>query len=220
MDGDGVITVAVVDDHPATRAGVRHWLEAADPPIRLVAEGESITTVWTQPGAGADVVVLDLELRPGVPAYDDLRRLADNGRRVVVYTHRQDQAAALACLSHGAVTYLTKQESNDHLVAAVRAAATSQHYVSPSLAGAMAGDTAADRPKLSPREKEVLLAWFRSSSKRMVAQRLYLSESSVNRFIERARAKYADVGRAAGTKTELIQRAVEDNLITWENLGD
>ncbi|HYQ65947.1 response regulator transcription factor [Actinophytocola sp.] len=215
---DDVITVAVVDDHPAMRLGVRLWMESADPPIRVTAEGDSIMTAWTEPGDRADVVVLDLELRPGVPGYDDLKRLATAGRRVVVYTHRQDQAAALACIAGGATTYLTKHESNEHLVSAVRAAAAGEQYVSPSLAGAMANNPAPDRPRLSPREKEVLLAWFRSSSKQMVATRLYLSLSAVNRHIERARAKYAEAGRAAGTKADLLKRAVEDELVTWEDL--
>jgi DNA-binding NarL/FixJ family response regulator len=220
MDGDRVITVVVVDDHPAMRAGVRQWMQSADPPIEVIADGDSIMTAWTDPGDHADVVVLDLELRPGVPAYDDLKRLADGGRRVVVYTHRQDQGAALASIGNGATTYLTKQESYEHLVTAVRAAAAGEQYVSPSLAGAMANNPAADRPRLSPREKEVLLAWFRSSSKQMVAKRLFLSVSAVNRHIERARVKYAEAGRAAGTKADLLQRAVEDELVTWEQLKE
>lgn len=220
MDGDSVTTVVVVDDHPAMRAGVRQWMESADPPIRVIAEGDSVMAAWTAAGAGADVVVLDLELCPGVPAYDDLKKLSTAGRKVVVYTHRQDQVAALTCIDNGATTYLTKQESYEHLVTAVRAAAAGEQYVSPSLAGAMANNPAADRPRLSPREKEVLLAWFRSSSKQMVARRLYLSVSAVNRHIERARAKYADAGRAAGTKADLLQRAVEDELVTWEQLRE
>jgi DNA-binding NarL/FixJ family response regulator len=214
-----MITIACVDDHPATRAGVRRWLESADPPMHLIAEGESITTAWTPPGDSADVIVLDLELRPGVPAYEDIRRLADDGRRVVVYTHRQDNQAALTCIDNGATTYLTKQESSDHLVAAVHAAAAGRRYTSPSLAGALAG-APASRAKLSPREREILLAWFRSSSKQLVAERFYLSVSTVNRYIERAREKYAALGREASTKAELLQRTVEDDLINWRDLNE
>jgi DNA-binding NarL/FixJ family response regulator len=133
--------------------------------------------------------------------------------------HHSDNQAALTCIDNGATTYLTKQESSEHLVAAVQAAADGRRYTSPSLAGALAGAPAA-RAKLSPREREILLAWFRSSSKQLVAEKFYLSVSTVNRHIERAREKYAALGREASTKAELLQRTVEDELINWDDLND
>ncbi|WP_018682907.1 DNA-binding response regulator [Actinokineospora enzanensis] len=213
-----VITVVVVDDHPVTRAGVATWLAAADPPIRLVAAGASAAVAWVPPGGAADVVVFDLMLVGGIPAYRELTQLVANGRRVVVYSQRTDEESALRCLEIGASTYMTKGESEDYLVEAIRAAAADRPFVSPTLAGAMAADHADNRPRLSPREKEILLAWFRSSSKAMVARQKGLRESSVNSFIERARIKYAEVGRDAPTKADLVKRALEDGLISLEDL--
>ncbi|WP_431932884.1 LuxR C-terminal-related transcriptional regulator [Nonomuraea jabiensis] len=74
----------------------------------------------------------------------------------------------------------------------------------PSLSGAFIADTAADRPQLSQREVEVLRAWFVSSSKELVAAKLNITAKTVDTYIARVRMKYANVGRAARTKSELV----------------
>ena len=211
-------TLVLVDDHPVVVAGVRAWCAAADPPITVLEAGPNVSVAWLEPGSGADVVVLDLQLDVGGPAYGDLRRLVDAGRRVVVFSMRADSETVLTCLDIGALTYLTKAEGEEHLVAAVRAAATGMPYTSPSMSGAFATDRQPHRPRLSPRETDVLLEWFHSESKEMVARRLNLTVSRVNSCLERVRVKYANVGREAPTKAALVARALQDGLIALDDL--
>jgi DNA-binding CsgD family transcriptional regulator len=71
---------------------------------------------------------------------------------------------------------------------------------------------------LSEREREVLLAWFESDSKQLVAQRFHLSAKTVDTYINRVRIKYADVGRPATTKAALVARALQDGLIDLAGL--
>ncbi|MER5264016.1 response regulator transcription factor [Actinosynnema sp. NPDC002837] len=219
MAADGVITAVIVDDHAAITAGVRYWCEQAVPPIRLVDAGTRLAEVWTGPGADADVVIFDLELVPGRPDFAELRRLVDNGRRVVVYSQHADTATALKCVDLGALAYLTKREGLDHLIPAIRATANGLPYTAPSLSGALVADDAPDRPRLSPREVEVLRAWFTSSSKDLVAAKLNITVKTVDTHIARVRVKYANVGRAARTKSELVSRALDDGLVTLAELN-
>ena len=219
MAADGVITAVIVDDHAAITAGVRYWCERAAPPIRLIDAGGRLADVWTGPGADADVVIFDLELVPGRPDFAELRRLVDNGRRVVVYSQHADSATALKCIDLGALAYLTKREGLDHLIPAIRATAQGVPYTAPSLSGALAADDAPDRPRLSPRETEVLRAWFTSSSKELVAAKLNITVKTVDTHIARVRVKYANVGRTARTKSELVSRALDDGLITLAELN-
>jgi two-component system nitrate/nitrite response regulator NarL len=212
------LTAVVVDDHPAVRAGVAHWLGAGTPPIAVVAEGEDVRVAWLGAGAAADVVILDLNLGGPAPVLGDLRRLVEAGRRVVVYSMRADDAIALRCLELGALCYLTKAEGAVHLVEAVHAAAWSRPYTPPSLAGALAGDRSERRPALSSREIEVLIEWFQSESKEFVAHRLGISPSTVNSHLERIRLKYAEIGREATTKVALAARAIQDGLIGVDDL--
>jgi DNA-binding NarL/FixJ family response regulator len=218
MAGDELITAVVIDDHPVIVAGVASWCAAADPPVRLVGTGGSVAVAWTGPGARADVVVLDLHLTGEVPAYGDLRRLVDAGRQVVVYTMRDDEDVALACLDIGAFAYLTKAEGTTHLVAAIRAAARNLPYTPPAMARAIGGDTRTDRPRLTPREIDVLVNWFSCESKEMVGRKLGLSPRTVGSHIDRVRIKYANAGREAPTKAALVARAVQDGLVRVEDL--
>ncbi|GAB3972175.1 response regulator [Plantactinospora veratri] len=213
-----MITAVVVDDHPVVIAGVRAWCALAEPPIDVVAAGPTVSVAWLDPGDRADVVVLDLQLDITGPAYGDLKRLVDAGRQVVVYSMRSDRDSVLAALDIGAFTYLTKAEGDEHLVAAITAAAAGTPYTPPALAGAFGTDERPHRPRLSPREQQVLIEWFHSESKEMVARRLNLTVHRVNSCLERVRIKYANLGREAPTKAALVARALQDGLITTDEL--
>ncbi|TXK34188.1 response regulator transcription factor [Nonomuraea sp. C10] len=217
--GDEVITAVIVDDHAAISAGVSAWCAEAAPPIDLIDAGERLADVWTGPGAAADVVIFDLELVPGRPDFGELRRLVHSGRRVVVYSQHTDDATAIKCVDLGALAYLTKREGPEHLVTAIRAAARGEPYTAPSLSGALAADQSPDRPRLSQRETEVLRAWFVSSSKDLVAAKLNITVKTVETYIARVRVKYANVGRAARTKSDLVTRAIDDGVITLAELN-
>ncbi|OZM71221.1 LuxR family transcriptional regulator [Amycolatopsis antarctica] len=209
-------TVALVDDHPAVLMGITTWCADADPCINVVASGTGTDTAWTEHGISADVVVFDPMSDRHVPALNDLRRLAEAGRRVVVYSMRKDHALALACLDIGAYTYLSKVEGNEHLVPAIHAAANDLCYPAPALADAGGADI--NRPSLTPREFDALVSWFHCESKDAVAERIGVSTSTVNTYLDRVRIKYANAGREASTKATLLVRAVQDGLINFDDL--
>ncbi|GAA2065435.1 LuxR C-terminal-related transcriptional regulator [Williamsia deligens] len=70
--------------------------------------------------------------------------------------------------------------------------------------------TAPERPALSRREVEVLLAWLAAESKAEAAGALYITASTVNTHLTRIRAKYTAVGRPARSKANLFARAIQD----------
>lgn len=69
---------------------------------------------------------------------------------------------------------------------------------------------AVERPSLSRREVEVLLAWLAAESKAEAAAALYITASTVNTHLTRIRAKYTAVGRPARSKANLFARAIQD----------
>lgn len=213
-----MISVVVVDDHSVVLAGVRAWCALADPSIEVLDAGPTVAVAWLDPGSRADVVVFDLQLDRSGPAYGDLKRLVDAGRQVVVYSGRSDRETVLNCVDIGAFTYLTKAEGEEHLVAAIQAAAGNDTYTPPMLSGAFGTDDRPHRPRLAPREKEVLLEWFHCESKDMVAKRLGITVSRVNHCLERVRLKYAKVGREAPTKAALVARLIQDGHVSVEDL--
>lgn len=218
MDDDELITAVIIDDHEVVVAGVGAWCAAATPPIGVIDVGDRVAAAWTGPGAEADVVILDLPLGPRDPQrFTELRRLVQAGRRVVVFTRDAERGTALRCITLGALAHVAKSEGRDHLVAAVRAAARGERYTPPSRSGAVDDDPA--RPQLTPMEVKALRAWFASSSKNLAAGLLGISVKTLDTYIARARDKYDAKGRSARTKSALVTRALEDGLVTLEELG-
>jgi len=51
-------------------------------------------------------------------------------------------------------------------------------------------------------------------SKASVGRRMSITENTVRQYIDRARMKYAALGRPALSKDALLARAIEDGIIT------
>jgi DNA-binding CsgD family transcriptional regulator len=105
-------------------------------------------------------------------------------------------------------------------VETVLAAAADRPYVGPTLAGMIVGDSRPERPTLSDKEREALLLWFQSMSKASVARRMRISEHTVKQYVDRARIKYAKVGRPAASKAALLARAIEDGLVRPDEIRE
>ena len=70
------------------------------------------------------------------------------------------------------------------------------------------------RPRLSPRQHEVLVAYVAGSALLpTVARELGMDPETLKTHLRRIRAKYAEVGRSAPTRRDLYVRAVEDGLV-------
>ncbi len=206
--------VGVIDDHPVVIEGVRAWL-AADPAITVTHAGDSLDAIPD----GLDVLILDLNLH-GRLVIDDVRRLAQARQRIVAFSQFTEQDMVLAALDAGACAFVAKSEGRAHLLDTVTAVAADRPYLTPTAAGALAGDRRSCAPKLSERERTALLWWFQSMSKASVARRMGISTHTVDMFIKRARLKYAQAGRPAPTKADMLVRAIEDGLVRPEEVTE
>lgn len=211
------VRAVIIDDHDVVHAGIEAWCANADPPIEFVdnfVDPQQFLQRYPQPDDDVDVVLFDLQIDSSRPDFDTLRRLCESGRRVIIYSHITTDEIILTCLDIGAVTYLVKSEGKAHLIEAIHAASSTTPYLGPRMAKALLNDRAAGRPSLSQREKEVLVAWFQTESKDLVAKRLYIAPSTVRTHLQRVRAKYAAAGRPAPTKSALLARAIEDGILS------
>ncbi|MEU7297034.1 response regulator transcription factor [Streptomyces exfoliatus] len=212
-----VITVAVVDDDRMLLDGMRSWLGGvAD--LRLTATaatvGELLGSSAAQDGAyvPADVVLLDLMLRDGSDPGGNIRRLARLGSRVLVISTVPDQARIVESLQAGADGYLTKDNELPALVTAIRDVAAGRGAHSPELAFAFAYDTTPGRPRLSPRERQVLLDYAAGMTLKAAARRAGITPNTAKDYLDRVKAKYLRAGRPAYTKLDLARRVSEDGL--------
>lgn len=212
-------SVAVVDDQDAVHAAVELWSAQAQPAIRFAGgyfcAEQFLDAHPTPAGIGAIVLGLDAD---GRVDFTGLDQIVQQRHRVIVYSHYSSDKVILSALDRGAVTYLAKSERKDHLLDAIRAAGTDTPYVGPRMAGAMLTDGTVGRPNLARREKEVLIAWFRTESKDLVARQLQIAPTTVRTHLQRVRAKYAAIGRPATTKAALVARAIQDGIVHVDDI--
>jgi DNA-binding NarL/FixJ family response regulator len=132
----GLIRVAIIDDHPIVRAGIRAVLTAA-PDFDVVAEGASgQDAIRLLDERRPDMLVLDVNL-PDINGLEVARRLRSQGNRtpIVILTVHNDSQTVLGLLETGASGYVIKDEAPDRLASAVRAASRGETWLSPVVAG-------------------------------------------------------------------------------------
>lgn len=216
-DQSRAIAVAIIDEHDVVHAGVGAWCAEAEPEIRVAATYLA-PAGYLADASAVDVVILGLQFGGMKPDFDTLRQLCADGHKVIVHSYLTADEVILTCLEIGAVAYLAKSEGKRHLIDAIYAAHNSSPFIGPRMGRALLNDSTLGRVKLSEREREVLVAWFQTESKELVGKRLYIAPTTVRTHLQRARAKYALVGRAAPTKSALLARAIEDGILSASDL--
>ncbi|GAA1580204.1 response regulator transcription factor [Streptomyces globosus] len=205
----GVVTVAAVDDDRMLLDGLRSWLAGTDR-LRLLAAVPTVGDLLAGPGRTAEVVLLDLLLRDGSVPEDNVRRVRAAGPRVLVISTVADRPRIVSAVAAGADGYLTKDHDLPTLVEAVATVAAGGTAHSPELAFAWVHDTAADRPRLAPRELEVLRYYASGLTLKATARRAGISPNTAKFYLDRVKEKYREAGRPAYTKIDLARRARED----------
>ncbi|MFD9353201.1 response regulator [Streptomyces sp. NPDC060031] len=218
-----VITVAVVDDDRMLLDGMRAWLGGV-PELRLVATAATVGELLGEPdaelprephesaGAPPDVVLLDLLLRDGSAPADNIRRLRGSGSRVLVISTVPDRSRIIESLQAGADGYLTKDNGLPTLVAAIQDVAAGRGAHSAELAFACAYDSSPARPRLAPRERQILLDYASGMTLKSAARRAGITVHTAKDYLDRVKAKYQQAGRPTHTKLDLARRVREDSI--------
>jgi DNA-binding NarL/FixJ family response regulator len=130
-----VIKVVLADDHAAVRRSLRRLLDR-EQGVVVCAEAVDLDSVIEHViEQSPDVLVLDLRMPKGssIDVIEQLRRVAP-GTEIVVLTMEDSPAFAQRSLEAGAVAFVLKEYADVELVAAVRAAAAGELYLSPRIA--------------------------------------------------------------------------------------
>jgi len=193
-DGSQAIRVALIDDEPLIRAGLRTILEN-DPRIHVVLEhGDGLGIVPAVRKAQCDVVLMDVRMpgRSGLDAIADLRA-AGVPARLVVLTTFADTEYLRRAVEVSVDGYVTKASAPEDLVNAVHTVQAGGAALSPvvarwlleNAAGPMTRQADAHElvSRLTPRQHEVLLGIARGEDNARIASSLYLSEATVKGYV-------------------------------------
>ncbi|GGP45423.1 response regulator [Streptomyces abikoensis] len=205
------VRLLLCDDHAVVRAGLRA-LFASEPGIEVVGEaGTGEEAVAMAAKLRPDVVLMDLQLGPGIGGVEATRRItaAPDGVRVLVLTTYDTDADVTRALEAGATGYLLKAERPEELFAAVRAAAQGRTALSPPVAGRVMARLRGTRPAtgtLTDRERDILGQLARGLGNRDIARALFISEATVKTHLGRIYAKLGVDTRAGAVAVAKEQR--------------
>ncbi|PKV86458.1 MULTISPECIES: response regulator [Streptomyces] len=189
--------VLLCDDHAVVRAGLLALL-GSEPDIEVVGEaGTGEEAVAAAAKLRPDVVLMDLQLGPGIDGVEATRRIAATGVRVLVLTTYDTDADITRAIAAGATGYLLKAERPEELFAAIRAAAQGRTALSPPVASrVMERMRGTGRPSLTDRELDILAQLSRGLGNREIARALFISEATVKTHLGRIYEKLGVETRA------------------------
>jgi DNA-binding NarL/FixJ family response regulator len=207
------IRILLADDHAVVRQGFKMIL-AAQPDMEIVGEaanGREAVELAEQ--LRPDVVVMDVSM-PELNGIEATRRLASliPRARVVALSMHKDSVYVREILRAGARGYLLKDSGAADLVAAIRAVASGESYLSPAVSNAVLDDYRrhATNPidLLTSREREVLQMLAEGKTNKEIAGVLNLSVYTVDAHRGRIMEKLNlhSIG-------ELVRFAVRNGLI-------
>jgi len=214
-----VIRVAIVDDQPLVRMGLRTLLQSEDG-IELAGEAaDGRAGVALIRAEQPDVVLMDIRM-PELDGLAALREITDDpglsGVRVIMLTTFEMDEYVFEALRNGASGFILKDAEPTELLRAVRVVADGGSLLSPSVTrtviGQFTGGTPTRNPhpelhRLTDREAEIVRWVATGKSNDEIAQSLFVSPATVRTHVGRAMAKLHARDRA-----QLVVFAVESGL--------
>jgi DNA-binding NarL/FixJ family response regulator len=215
-----VISVLLADDQALVRAGFSALLDAQDD-IEVVAEADDgEEAVRLTKSHVPDVVLMDIRM-PGLDGLSATREIAADAQlssvRIVILTTFELDEYVFESLRVGASGFLVKDTEPVELIRAVRAVASGEALLSPSVTKRLIAEfaTRAKEPARDPeladltdREREVMALVAEGLSNDEIAKRLFVSPATAKTHVSRAMVKLNARDRA-----QLVVFAYESGLV-------
>jgi DNA-binding NarL/FixJ family response regulator len=210
-----LIRILIADDHRLLAETFKILIEQ-QPDMQVVGLAlDGRDAVRQVEALRPDIVVMDLAM-PELNGAEATRALATRqpGCRVVVVSAYTDAERVRRALKAGAQGYLSKSGGADDLIAAIRAVHAGQRFLGPSVADVVINDDgAAVDPveRLSVREREILQLLAEGHTGAVIAQRLSLSQKTVETYRARVVEKLG-IRDLPG----LVRFAIQRGIVTLE----
>ncbi|MDR6907534.1 DNA-binding NarL/FixJ family response regulator [Agromyces sp. 3263] len=217
------IRVAIVDDQALVRTGFRMVLDA-EPDLVVVGEaGDGAAAIELARSTPIDVMLMDVRM-PGVDGIAATAEVTAGpaSPRVIVLTTFDLDEYAFAAIRAGASGFLLKDARPQELTTAIRTVHAGEAALAPRVTRRMIELFAADLPasgaadaraelfdRLSPREREILVAIAEGLNNSELASRFFLSESTVKTHVGRILQKLD-----ARDRVHLVILAYEHGLLS------
>jgi DNA-binding NarL/FixJ family response regulator len=207
-----MLSVAIVDDHPATRFGISTALKEI-PDIEVVGEaasGPELAAVLER--RVPDVLLLDIHM-PDFDVFEAVPRMKGQypQMRIVIVTIQEDERHVCGLVELGVDGYLVKEEPMTEYVKAIRATSAGGTYFSQRLVPILWGRNSESNgtPNLTPRELEVLELLATGANSDAIAAELFITPRTVTTHLSNI---YRKLG--TGNRTAAVLNAIRYGLVS------
>lgn len=215
------IRVLIAEDHLIVREGLRAILES-QPGIQVVGEATNgVEAVSKTDEAKPDIILMDISM-PEMNGLEATRRIKQSHPevKILALTMHEGDEYFFEVLQVGASGYFVKGGSSSELLGALRALAQGDVYISPTMTKKLLTDylrrakTGQDKETytgLTTREKEILKLVAEGRNNTEIAEKLFLSPSTVQTHRANIMAKLG-----LHSRTELVKYALRHRLIALD----
>ena len=184
------VRILVADDHAVVREGLRALISAVEGFELVGGAATGREAVRQAQTLRPDVLVMDINMPDGsgVDATREITRLLpDVG--VLMLTMFDDDDSVFAAMRAGALGYVLKGADPEDIVSAIASVAGGHAIFGPGVARRATAYLSAPRPdhpafpSLTAREREVALLVTQGFKNQMIAQRLFISETTVRHHL-------------------------------------
>ncbi len=213
------IHILIAEDHRIVRDGLRMLLQS-EPDFVIVAEAENgREAVARAKETRPEVAILDISM-PDISGLEATRLIKTESpqTQVLILTMHESDEYFFRALQAGASGYVLKKAATQDLIAAARAVARGEAFLYPSVAKKLIGDYVrrvqpgaeeGGYSSLSDREREVLLLLAQGLSNREIADRLAITQSTLQTHRAHVLEKLS-----LRTTADLIKYAVQHGLVS------
>lgn len=195
------IRILLVDDHAIVRDGLRMLIESQTG-MKVVGEaGNRKEALQLATSVSPDLVLLDLDLgdENGLTFLSELREVAKNAR-ILVLTGLKDSDAHRQAIRLGAMGVVLKEHAAGVLIKAIEKVHAGEVWVDRSTMGSLLQEmTRPDSDELDPdkakvasltdRERQVITLIAEGLKNKQIAERLFLSETTITHHLSSIFAK-------------------------------
>lgn len=186
---DNAATILLIDDHPMLRSGIKQLLSTKKY-LTVVAEASNGNDgIQYAIDYEPDLILLDINM-PEMNGLQTLKLLRDKGvcSKIVIFTVSNYDEDVSKAIKLGADGYLLKDMEPEELLISIENACLGKTVISQELTSILVGSIRENRASrltetsvdiLSTREQEILKNIALGLSNKMIANKLFISESTV-----------------------------------------
>ena len=173
-----VTKILFADDHQIVREGLARLIDREED-LQIIAEAENgVEAVRLARELKPDVAILDLRMpvKDGAAAASEI--LSDDpGAKIMLLTSFTTAAEIKVALDAGVIGAVVKDCSSETLIAAIRAVASGEKYISPEITSIIEEKQLA--PTLSTRQKDILWPVAKGFNNEEIAERIGITRHGV-----------------------------------------